>query len=394
MAKSRLRIFVFIFIIVAVLGGGAVVNYMNRAPVSDSELVKAVEQDQRPVKTLVVQPATMIERLESTGILRARRDVVITAEVAGEVKKVFKDLGDRCEKGELLVRLDGEVYRIAVAQTKAMVKQGKVAVDQGERDLARLRKLGEKAAATAQQIDSAEGGVASGAAALEQAKAGLRAAQRNLRETQLRCPFTGNIAQQMVELGQMVGPQTPVARLVDADSLELQISVTAAELSRIETEMAVGLEDPELPDRSYRGTVSRLGVAADEMTRTFPVEVEVDAAAEGLRAGQVVRAYLELARHEGALAVPVDAVMVVGGERSVFVARDGKAHRSSVVIGPEIDGQVIIASGLAAGDAVIVVGGDELADGAEIEIVNDGAAVQPPAPEPSPEPKPAAVAEQ
>jgi RND family efflux transporter MFP subunit len=391
MARSKIRVFVFVFLIVAALAAAAAVTYMNRAPVSDSELVRAVEQDRRPVKTAAVRPQTMIERLEATGVLRPRRDVTITAEVAGEVVKVFKDLGDRCDKGELLVRLDGEGYRIAVAQAKALVEQGKVAVEQGERDLARLRKLSEQAAATAQQVDAAEGGVASGAAALEQAKAGLRAAKRNLRETQLRCPFAGNVAQQMVELGQLVGPQTPVARLVDADRLELQVAVTAAELARIEAGMAVDLEDPEIPGRVHRGTVTRLGVAADEMTRTFPVEIEVDATAEGLRAGQVVRASLELERHEGALAVPIDAVLTVGGKRSVFLARNGKAHLTAVVVGPEIDGRLVVFGGLAAGDEVIVVGGDELVDGAEIEIVNDGAVERP---EPETERKAAAVAGQ
>lgn len=374
MARSKLKLVVIIAVLLVVLVGAAVLTYMNRAPVSDSTLVSAVELDRRPVKTRVVEPAVMIERLESTGVLRARRDVTLTTEVAGEVIKVFKDLGDRCEKGELLVRLDGEGYRIAVAQSKAMVKQGEVAVEQAERDLARLRKLSAQAAATAQQVDAAEGGLASGAAALEQARAGLQAARRNLRETQVRCPFGGNVAEQMVELGQMVGPQTPLVRLVDADRLELVISVTAAELARIETGIAVELDDPELPGKNFEGVVSRLGVAADEATRTFPVEVEVDGTTEGLRAGQVVRASLELARHADALAVPVDAVLSRDGQRTLVVVRDGKARELSVVTGPEIDGRVIITSGLVAGEEVVVVGGDELSDGAEVEVVNDNPA--------------------
>jgi RND family efflux transporter MFP subunit len=370
MAKSKAKIVGFITVLVVVLGAAAVLTYMNRAPVSDGTLVSAVESDRRPVKTLVVRPVAMVERLTSTGVLRARRDVVLTAEVAGEVIKVHKDLGDRCDKGELLVRLDGEGYRIALAWATAAVKQSQVSVEHAERDLQRMKKLSGKAI-TPQQLDAAEGGAASGAAALEQAKAGLRAAKRNLRETQVRCPFGGNVAQKMVELGQMVGPQTPLARLVDTDRLELEIAVTAAELSRIEIGIPVDLDDPEQPGRASRGTVSRLGVAADEMTRTFPVEVEVDGAAEGLRAGQVVRASLELARHEAALAVPVDAVLGSGSQRKLFAVQGGKARELSVVTGPQIDGRVIVVTGLEPGTEVVVVGGDELADGAEVEVVND-----------------------
>jgi membrane fusion protein (multidrug efflux system) len=318
---------------------------------------------------LVVRPSTLKEKLVSTGVLKANQDVVISSEVAGQVQKVSKALGDRCEKGELLLRIDPESYQIALAQADAQLKQSRIALDHSERDFKRTQALKESAVATAQQLDQAEGAQSSAAANVEQAQAAFRVAERNLRETKVRCPFSGYVAEMMVDTGQAVGPQTPLARLVDTSELKLLLSVTSAEIGRIKTGQAVFLRDPALPDQSYQGTVSRLGVAADTMTRNFPVEVLVGGDAGGLRAGQVVHATLELGEHSDALAIPSEAVVTSDDEKIVFVVADGKAQKIPVSTGPEIEGNVIVTDGLKPGSEVIIVGGEDLTQGSLVEVV-------------------------
>ena len=119
--KSILKvgiILVLLFTALAVIGA---MTYANRPVVSEEGLVREVTVTRHPVQTLVVRPSTLKESLVSTGVLKANQDVVLSSEVAGQVKKVFKELGDRCEKGELLLRLDPEGYQIALAQAKAQV---------------------------------------------------------------------------------------------------------------------------------------------------------------------------------------------------------------------------------------------------------------------------------
>ena len=357
---------VFLVLFFGVIGGA---TWVNRTQRSENGLITEVGVSRRPVRVVEVQPVDLIETLETTGLLLPNRDVVLTAEVGGKVQRVFKQLGEPCKKGQLLVKLDGEGYRIALEQARAQVQLAEAALDHAQRDLRRIKQLRDEAAVAAQQLDAIQVASRSAAATLEQARAGQRAAERNLRETRVACPFSGHVAARMVEVGQMVDPRTPLARLVDVGTLKLSLSVTGDQLARIEQGQVVTLIDTARPRQPFSGTVSRLGVAAEESTRTFPVEVSVEHSSVGLRAGQVVRSSLTLGDFRRVLAVPVDAVLREGERSSLFLVRDGRAHRLPVRVGTQVRDRVIIESGLAAGDRVIVVGSDGLQEGAEVMVL-------------------------
>jgi RND family efflux transporter MFP subunit len=360
---------IVIAIIVLALVGIGIATYRNRGSVVSTEEISKVIIEKPPVQTVVLSPQTLVEKLFATGVLGAEQDVVIQSEVAGRVKKVHKQLGDKCRRGETLVQLDPETYQIALAQAKAMVGQSKVRLEQAKRDWDRMQALKESAVATVQQLDQAESAQSTAAAALDQAQASLRGAQRSLRETNIKCPFSGFIAEKKVEVGQTVGPNIPVARLVDLSKLKLVLNVTSTTLSRIRTGQTVELTDPGLPDRTYRGAVSRLGVAADISTRNFPVEVLVDDSENTLRAGQIVHAILRLEQYEDVISIPVEALMKTAENNYVLAVVDGKAKKKIIRVGPQIGEQVIVLEGLQKGDEVISVGGQELADDTEVEVI-------------------------
>ncbi len=354
--------------IVLALVGIGILTWRNRGNVESTELLSEVVFQKPPVQTVILSPSTLQEKLFATGVLGAEQDVVIQSEVAGRVKKVYKQLGEKCRRGEVLVQLDPETYQIALAQAKAMVGQSKVRLDQAKRDWDRMEELKESAVATVQQLDQAQSAQSTAAAALDQAAASLRAAQRNLRETNIKCPFSGFIAEKKVEVGQTVGPNIPVARLVDLRKLKLVLNVTSATLSRIRAGQTVELTDPALPDRTYHGTVSRLGVAADITTHNFPVEILVDESENTLRAGQIVHATLELEKYVDVISIPVEALMKTLENDQVFVVVNSKAKKRIIRIGPQIGERIIVLDGLQKDDEVISVGGQELADDTEVEV--------------------------
>jgi membrane fusion protein (multidrug efflux system) len=192
----------------------------------------------------------------------------------------------------------------------------------------------------------------------------------------------------MVDVGQTVGLQTPLARLVDASQLKLRVKVSAAELSRIREGQKVTLVDPTTQaGETFQGEVARLGVAADQVTHTFPVEVVVPTRDGRPRPGQVVRATVFVAAHTNVLAVPEDAVILGKGAAEVFVAVGGKARRVKVTLGARAGESVIATGGLKDGDEVVVVGHQGLKSGDPIEVVRrggvDGEEAKPPRAAPS-----------
>jgi membrane fusion protein (multidrug efflux system) len=354
-----------VLIVVAVIAAISVVTYLNRSRESQGELVSKVKRSAQPVRTQLVAPCTLDETVTHTGTLAAVRDVTLSAEVSGKVLRKVKDLGDRCRRGEVLLQLDRESYRIALLQAEAALRQARAQVEQARREHQRSTALAKRSAVSSQTVERAQTAVHTGSAGVKQAEAAVQLARRNLRETTIRCPFGGTMADTMVELGQTVGPQTPLARVVDTSTLKLRLSVSAAELGRLKVGMTASLVDPTQPGRPFAGKVSRLGVAGDPATHTFPVEVEVPGGEGGPSPGQVVRATIKIATHEQVLAVPEEAI-VAGG---LFVVRKSKAHRVTVATGARVGDQVVVTNGIARGDEVVIVGAQALEDGAAVEVV-------------------------
>ncbi len=366
--KPKTNALLVLLLIFALLGGVGVLTYRNRIQTSDEGMVRKVELERYPVKTLVTAPATLEEELTATGVLEAEQDITIAAEVGGTVKKVFKSLGDSCKKGELLLKLDTESYGLSLAQAQAALASAEVNVTNAEREWRRMQKLEASQVATAQQLDNAEGALSLGRAQVKEAAAAVNLARRNLKETRVTCPFAGLIAERMVEIGETVAPQAPLARLVDAGDLKLVLSVTSDKLSRLEVGQRARLSDPALPERQYNGTVSRLGIAADPETRTFPIEVRVADEGSRLRTGQVVQAKLRLGVYEGVIAVPASAVRTDGPTPRAVLVKQGKAAVKDIKTGPNIDGRIIIESGVKPGDEIVVVGGTDLKTGDTVVV--------------------------
>jgi RND family efflux transporter MFP subunit len=367
--------------VLAALMTVAFVTWLNRAAPSGGELVVEVVSDSRPVEVIELRPEPVTVTLEATGVLASKRDVVISAEVGGIVRQSLRQIGEPCREGAVLVRLDGEPWRIGRDQARALVSQAAAAHENAVRDLERVKRLETGAAVTPQQIDAAETGVRAAAAALEQARAGLRAAGRNLRVADIRCPFDGHVAERMVEVGQAVAPLSPVARLVDLDHLELAVAVAASRLGRISEGQDVRLGEPGARVRPFSGEVVRIGVAADPLTRAFPVVVALEPGQRGPRVGQVLAATFELARYDAALAVPTDAVADAEAAPTVLRVEGDLARRVAVELAERVGDRWVVATGLAAGDRVVTLGGDGLADGARVRVV--GAPAAPPSPPPA-----------
>lgn len=365
--KSSSKILIVIVLVVIAVG---VVTFLNRLQRGRGELVKAVKRSRTPVHTLVLRPLDLAETVSHTGTLQADQDVLLTPEVAGKVIRVHKRLGDTCRRGEVLLQLDRESYQIALLDATAAQKQSAAQLKQARRELARAQKLRKRAVVTGELAERAETAVLTAEALAGRADATTRMARRNLRKTTVRCPFDGVVAQRLAQAGQTVAMSSPLARVVDSSHLKLQIQVSAADLARIKLGQQVSMADPSRPSLGCKGKVARLGVAADPVTHTFPVEVVVDPQdTTRVRAGQLVRASIRVALHRAVLAVPADAVTRSDQGVLVHLVRGRAARRQSVKLGPEVGRRVIVLDGLRAGDEVIVEGQVGLKQGAPVEPV-------------------------
>jgi RND family efflux transporter MFP subunit len=356
----------FLAVLAAAIAIGGI-TFLNRADNGNGKLVNKVDRSIRPIETTVATPTTLEETIERTGVLEPARDVQLTSEVAGKVRRVHRDLGDSCKTGETLISLDAETYRIALQDALASLEHTRAGLSEAERNHGRAEKLEARDLASDQDMDRARSAVDTARAMNQRAEAAVALARRNLREATIRCPFPGVVAERMVDVGELVGPQTPLMRFVDHKELKLTLTVSAAELSRLRVGQPVDLADPSIPGAAYRGSVARLGVAADPATRTFPVEVSVE---PGPRPGQVVRSVIHVAVHESAMVVAIDAVRFTESGPCVFVVDGGTARRRMVELGARVGNRVVVASGIEPGDQLVTVGVHGLESGDAVRPVD------------------------
>ena len=197
------------------------------------------------------------------------RIVNLAAETDGRVEYIGAERGASLERGDLIVRLDERDRTARLAQARAILKQREVEFD------ARSRLKSDSYVSEAQLQEAV--------AMLETARAELRRAELDLNYMEVRAPFAGALQARMVEVGDFLKRGDPIATYVDNRSI-----IVSANLSEFDAKY-VSVGDPAearlATGETVRGRIRYVAPVADEATRTFVVELEVDNADGMLRAG-------------------------------------------------------------------------------------------------------------
>lgn len=201
----------------------------------------------------------------------------------------------------------------------------------------------------------------------------MQSAQSQLANTRVVAPFAGTVEARLMEPGELASPGQPVVRLVGAGGVKVTAGVPERYAGEIERGTQVRVTPNAYTVEPRGGRVSFVGLAIDEGSRTFPIEVSVENADRALKPSMVVR--LEVTRDvlEGAISVPQAAVVRDERGTSVFVAVPAPgagtvAARRVVELGPSSGDEVVITSGVEAGDRIIVSGQAGLAEGDLVRI--------------------------
>lgn len=349
--------------VVRLLSGAALVALV--AGCSDGEAVEndaAAEESRRVVNVEVatVQPETFTDFVSVVGTVEPNRDVTVSAEESGTIRSLLAEKGARVTAGQPLARIDDRVLR-------AQVQQATAEATLAEETWQRQKTLWE------------EDGVGSEMAYLqaryraETAAAAAQGLRERLERTVVRAPIAGVLDDRMVEVGTLVAPGTPVARVIDTGTLKVEGGVPERYAGQIETGTEVDIAVDGMAGPTYTGRVTFAGASVDQGSRTFPIEVAVTNPGPGLKPG--MNANVRVAREtvSEALVVPQEAVMRVEDGYIVYIAiREGEhwvAEARPVALGPSQGNRVIVDAGLTAGDQVVVVGQNQIARGDRLEVV-------------------------
>lgn len=319
------------------------------------------------VEVAVVQPTDAVAHVYGSGTVTAARRVSLATEVSGKVTYLSEELvpGGRFARGDVLLRIDARDYEASLAAERARLAQAELEVALEEKRGTIAEREWELFEDGRERTDLAMRAphLLTARANLEAARASVERAELNLSRTALRAPFDGVIAQEGADLGQLVGPGTPVATLVGTDVAWVTVSVPVEQLRALSipgptsAEASGGVARQRLPDGSLverRARVLRLIGELDPVTRTAQVLVEIPEPMSGdlpLLPGAYVEVELEGRPLDEAFVVPRVAV---SDGNVVWVVAEGDLLEKREILPTWRDRDaIVVASGLRAGDRVV-----------------------------------------
>ncbi len=310
-----------------------------------------------PVGVIVspVRTATVVDRAESVGTVRARDAVTITAKVTGIVQSIRFQEGQPVREGELLVDLDAAALRAELDQARALF-------DDARSQLVRARGLQPGQTIAAQRLETLE-------AVSRQAEGRVRQAEARLQELRVTAPFSGRVGLRQVSVGALVQPGTVVTTLDDISRVRVEFSVPELFVARVREGSPVVARSGAFGDRRFEGRVAVVDTRIDTATRTIRVISEFENADEALKPGLFMTVDIELERRNGALVIAEEALDPIGDRNFVYVVRENRARRVEVRLGQRLPGEVEVLSGVSAGDQVVVQGIQRLRNDAPVRVV-------------------------
>ena len=289
-----------------------------------------------------------------TGSIQPERRADLRAEVQAVVLQVLKENGDAVKRGDLLVRLDDNAIRDALASAEAANRAAVQALDQAQRQFERMKTLRASGMASAQALDDAEGRRNSAQSDLESAKARVVLARQQMQRTEVRAPFDGIVSERTASAGDSAQVGKELLKVIDPTSMRFEGLVGADDIGQVKAGQAVHFRVNGYGDEDFAGRVRRVNPAANPTTRQVQVLVDFVGDKQPKLAGLYAEGRLEAQTHVS-LTVPSSAIVRDGDKVSAYRVKDGKLQKVALAIGDRDPrtGEYVVVSGLAEGDQVI-----------------------------------------
>ena len=320
-----------------------------------------------PSAVQVIQPkrGPIMRNVTLPGEVKPYQQATLYAKVAGYLKTITVDKGDRVNEGD-------PIAGIEVPEMLADLARYKAEVEVAELDFKRLSESQKKSPdlVVPQTVDNAKG-------KLDVAKANQERTETLLSFAKITAPFSGIITRRMVDPGAFIPAATSgsaaqnaaIVTLSDFNRVRVQVAVPELETSLIATDQPVKVSVDGLPGRIFDGKITRFSYTLDEATKTMLAEIELPNPKLEIRPGMYATVRIGIERKEDAILVPAEALVVERAGAFVFTIMDNKARKTPVKTGFSDGTNVEIVSGVKPEQPVILVGKRVLSDGQAVKAM-------------------------
>jgi len=355
-------------VIIGLLAGGLTVALMagwsSKPAVKDPRL-------QSPRVEIFEAEAARSNNRTFTGIVEARVQSDLGFRVGGKILERSVDLGQRVQKGQVLMRLDPVDLKLSFAAQQANVEAARAKYTQSKADEARAAVLVETRAVSRQEYDQARAALDSSKAQLEAAEAQARVSNNSSEYAVLLADADGVIVRTLSEPGQVVAAGQTVIQLAHDGPREALINLPEGVRPDLGTVASARLYGQE---QTYQAKLRELSDAADPASRTFAARYVLEGEAASAPLGSTVTIGLLAKQTSGSQSVqlPVGAIHDRGSGPGVWIV-DGNSEVKfrSVTIASIGKEEVVVSGGVRAGEKVVALGAHLLREGQFVNLSNE-----------------------
>lgn len=317
-------------------------------------LGKKQETEKETVKVKVNTTVARLQSVEkiSTYTANVEAEVInqITPAMPGRIEKIYVEIGDKVQKGQLLVQMES-----------SNLQQQNTQLANLEKDYERYSEILKEGGIAQQQVDQIKTQIDI-----------LKAVIKNLSDnTQLRSPINGTITARNYDNGDVFAAQA-ILTVQQMNPLKALVNVSESYFAKVKLGMPVTIKLDIYENEEFTGKVTLVYPTIDAASHTFGVEVTINNRDMKVRPGMYARVNLNFGSGESVI-VPDAAVQKQAGanDKYVYTVENGIAKYHKVELGQRLGEYYEILSGLEAGDVVVTAGQTRLIDGSMVEIINN-----------------------
>lgn len=380
--------------IIIILGIGlTAMIYFAISAFQEKDLTKPEKEIIRPVQTITLKDWNTGNIRHYFGTIQGGRRVNLSFRVSGMLKKIAFDKGASVKRGAVLATLDTRDFQTSLLQAQSVQSQAQAQYNDAQINFKRYENLYKQRAISKAQYEASKTQVEVSQSAVNKASAQVKAASDALKDTELRAPFDGVIAERMVENFQHIMAQQPIFSLQDISTLEVIFNIPDNDtlLSSILTKMESKKANEQsfvltarfdaIPNRTFPLTLKEFSPQSDTRTNTYPVTATMSQQRDvRFLPGMAVTVEVDFSRGksqflltQGEYTVPSTAILNKGKENFLWRYEEGKVHCIPITVHSPISNgffKISAHSGykLNNGDIIVTAGVYFLREGQKVRL--------------------------
>jgi RND family efflux transporter MFP subunit len=315
-------------------------------------LIFATASLAEPLATAPVQLREVEQTYSIDGVVEATRQSTVSAQISGRVKGIFFDVGDRVNKGQVILRIDEREANQALAGSRAQLSQAEAALQNVRLNYERSKQLFEQKFISQAALDKAKADYDVARAQATASEAGAEQSALTQSYTSVIAPYAGVVSARMVEMGEMVTVGKPLMTGFDPSQLRVISNVPQDKLKEIGNRPNVTIEVPSL-SRWIKAASVTVQPSADIRTHSTQIRAELPANQASVYPGMFVRTHFVVGKASKML-IPLGAVLRRSEVVAVYVVDDkDMPHLRQVRLGDANEqNEIEVLAGLNVGERV------------------------------------------